>query len=67
MSTRFFFRVTVDTDTYEHARQVMTERVEYDERLFEDGPEDDLDNRGTEIEYNIEFTDAEQEPEEHQS
>lgn len=45
---RFLFEVAVDTDSYEHARQVMGERLGYDEQYE--------DEDGVEFDYTVETT-----------
>jgi hypothetical protein len=45
--TTYTFAVDIITDTAEHARQVMIERLAYDEVL--------VDEEGNEFDYNIEY------------
>lgn len=33
---KYHYIVTVDTDTVEHAEQVMAERLDYDEQYYDD-------------------------------
>lgn len=65
---KFYFLVAVDTDTYQNARQIMNERINYDERYFvtpegEPVSRDDAGPEDIELDYSIVFTDVDDEPE----